>query len=161
MVPGCIWGRRTHSWQQFLVDDTDESITLARVSLYVARFLGIFIQCPSQFLDRTVQAAFKIDEHIVCPEALTKFLPRNKFSWAFQEENQDLQRLSGKFDPNSALPQFSHPALQKIRSETQKNLRRHRLSELVVFHLHQFYLQKCFKGPNRGSSLIVYRGEAL
>src|ERR1700682_1852070 len=124
-------------WRRFLLDDADESITLARVSLYVARFLGIFIQCPSQLLDRTVQASFKIDKDVVGPETLAKFLPCHQLSRPFQQEKQDLQRLPGKLDPDSVLPQFPGSPIQKIGPETHRVLRRHRLSEFLVFHLHQ------------------------
>jgi hypothetical protein len=52
--------------------------------------LGVVIQRPSKLLDRAVQASFKIDKHVVSPEALAKFLAGHKFAWSFQQENQDL-----------------------------------------------------------------------
>src|SRR6266851_1731086 len=143
-------------WHRFLLDDADESITLARVSLYVARLLGIIIQCPSQLLDRTVQASLKIDKDVVGPETPAKFLPSHKLSRPFQQEKQDLERLSGKFDPDSVLPQFPGSPIQKIGPKTHRVLRRHRLSELVVFHLHQFNYRNVGWAQAGGSPLIVY-----
>src|SRR6267143_1739380 len=116
-----------HGWRRFLLDDTDESITFARVCFYVARLLGIFIQRPSKLLDRAVQASLKIDEYVVGPESLGKFLASHNLAWFFQQENQDLQGLSGKSDPDSVLPQFPGSAIQQIGPETHQVLRRHRL----------------------------------
>ena len=58
------------------------------------RLLGIFIQSPAQLLDRTIQAALKVYEHIVRPESLPQFFPSDKYAGAFEEIQKYFERLA-------------------------------------------------------------------
>ena len=52
----------------------------------------------AQLGDRYAQALVKIDENVVRPEAVAKFLAGNNFAIAFEEGEQTLEGLILKFD---------------------------------------------------------------
>ena len=58
-------------------------------------------------IDCLVQTAIEIDKRVGRPELFLEFFARYDFAWVCQQEQEDLERLVPKFDPQALLAQFA------------------------------------------------------
>src|SRR5260370_21955560 len=66
----------------------EESISSLWNCLNVSRIVGVIVQRLPQLANRHPEAAVKINERIVRPEAASQFLPTDDFSGVFQERDE-------------------------------------------------------------------------
>ena len=84
-----------------------ESISSLWNRLNVSGIVGVIVQRLSQLAHRHAEAAVKINERIVGPEAASKFLPADDFSRTFQQRDKEPIRL--------LLQPYASPILQWFR----------------------------------------------
>jgi hypothetical protein len=71
--------------------------------LNVSGIFGVIVQRLPQFANRHAEAAVKINERIVGPEAASKLLPADYFSRVFQERDEESIRLLLQLDASPVL----------------------------------------------------------
>jgi hypothetical protein len=98
-------------------DRRDESIPATRQGLHKTRLRGGIIENLANLVDRSSQAAIKVDKSVRRPKLLTNLFPRNQFAWTLQEHDQQLKglRLQAHSDPF-----FSQLARMQIGFESAK-----------------------------------------
>jgi hypothetical protein len=84
-----------------------EPISSLRDCLNVAGIIGVIVQRLPKLANRHPEAAVKINEGIVTPEAASKFLPADDFSGVFQERDEEPIRLLLQLDASPVLEELS------------------------------------------------------
>lgn len=102
-----------------MLDGSDETVAAPVQSLDVTwAFCGI-TQGQSQFAHGFVETAIEVDKCVRGPEPLTKFLPRDQFPGALQQQGQDVKWLLFQPDSHPVLAQFSGAEIHVKNAKAQ------------------------------------------
>jgi len=101
-------------------DGADEAVATLGESLDKTHVAGRIAQGLSQFVDRRIEAVVEINEDFIWPEPDTQFLTTDQFSGSFQEQGQDLKRLTGETDLGAVLPQLTRLQVNLITLEADE-----------------------------------------
>ena len=78
------------------------------------------MQRSAQFLNRTVQASFEVNEDIVSPQPLAQFLACDQFAGTLKQEIEYLERLTRQPYPLIVLAKLSPSAVDHVRAESNR-----------------------------------------
>jgi hypothetical protein len=105
--------RRLRGW----LNRANEAIAAARNGFDEAWCIGVVTQDATEFFDGCVEGMVEIDERVLGPDALTKFLARDQYSRALKQSRQDLKRLTLAADAHAM---FAKNTSLKIELENRK-----------------------------------------
>jgi hypothetical protein len=72
-------------------DGSNKTIPIARQRLDEPRILGLISQRDAQFIHRSVNAVFKVNEGIDWPELLLDLFPGHHFAGPLEKRSQNLE----------------------------------------------------------------------
>jgi hypothetical protein len=101
-------------------DGADEAIAALRESLDKTHIASRIAQSLSQFVDRRIEAVVEINKDFIWPELGTQILATDQFSRSFQEQGQDLKRLTGETNLGAVLPQLTRLQVNLIALEADE-----------------------------------------
>jgi hypothetical protein len=89
--------------------------------LNVSGIFGIIVQRLPKLANRHPEATVKINERIVTPEAVSKFLPTDEFSGVFQERDEEPMGLLLQPYASPVLQEFAGSGVYLKRTELIDN----------------------------------------
>jgi hypothetical protein len=89
--------------------------------LNVSGIVGVIVQCLPQLAHRHPEAAVKINERIVRPEAASKFLPADNLSGVFQKRDEQPTGQLLQPDASPVLQEFPRGGVYLKRAELIDN----------------------------------------
>ena len=98
-----------------------ETIAPLGNGLYISRTFGIVAKRLSQLAHRDAEAAVKVHERIVTPEAASKFHPANYHSGILQKRNEEPMGLFLQLYAPAVLQQFAGGGVYLKRTEEVHN----------------------------------------
>jgi hypothetical protein len=98
-----------------------ESISSLWNRLNVSGIVGVILQRLSQLAHRHAEAAVKINERIVGPEAASKFLPADDFTGVFEQRDEEPIGLLLQPYPSPVLQELPRGGVYLKRTELIDN----------------------------------------
>jgi hypothetical protein len=98
-----------------------ESISSLWNRLNVSGIVGVIVQRLSQLAHRHAEAAVKINERIVGPEAASKFLPADDFTGVFEQRDEEPIGLLLQPYPSPVLQELPRGGVYLKRTELIDN----------------------------------------
>ena len=95
---------------------------MARNGFDKSRAFRCVAQGFAKAADRVVESVLELDERILRPESLLKFLSADDFPGMLEESQQHLQGLFVHFDADALLTQFPCRRIDLERAETDPGL---------------------------------------
>jgi hypothetical protein len=95
----------------------NKTITAPRQSLNEARGFRRVSQYLTNLVNRCVEVVIDIDKG-VWPQPFLQILPGHNFAGTLQQNSQDLERLTGKFELDSTFAQLPYPKVDFEGSES-------------------------------------------
>jgi len=95
----------------------NKPIAAAGDGLNVTRCIGVVAENAAEFFDGGVEGVVEINESVLGPDALTKFLASDQYSRFFEESSEDLKRLALAADAHAV---FAKDTTLKVELEDRK-----------------------------------------